>query len=84
MAVNILAHLGFNFKKSSTTAVVNNITNVKTSVSSLNAVFSNVEQRIDSLNRVAKWAAAGTAVKDLFSGVKSAADATVSVFKKTV
>lgn len=82
MAVNILAHLGFNFKKSSTTAVVNNITNVKTSVSSLNAVFSNVEQRIDSLNRVAKWAAAGTAVKDLFSGVKSAADATVSVFKK--
>ena len=56
--------------------------NEKTSVSSLNAVFSNVEQRIDSLNRVAKWAAAGTAVKDLFSGVKSAADATVSVFKK--
>ncbi len=82
MAVNILAHLGFNFKKSSTTAVVNNITNVKTSVSSLNAVFSNVEQRIDSLNKVAKWAAAGTAVKDFFSGVKSAADATVSVFKK--
>ena len=82
MAVNILAQIGLNFKKSSTTAVVNNITNVKTSVSSLNAVFSNVEQRIDSLNRVAKWAAAGTAVKDLFSGVKSAADATVSVFKK--
>ncbi len=82
MAVNILAQIGLNFKKSSTTAVVNNITNVKTSVSSLNAVFSNVEQRIDSLNRVAKWAAAGTAVKDLFSGVKSAADATVSVFKR--
>lgn len=82
MAVNILAHLGFNFKKSSTTAVVSNITNVKASLLSLSPVFANVEQRIDSLNKIAKWAAAGTAVKDLFSGIKSAADATVSVFKK--
>ena len=48
MAINILAQIGLNLKKSSTTAVVNNITNVKTSVSSLNAVFSNVEQRIES------------------------------------
>lgn len=82
MAVNLLANIGFNFKKSSTTAVVNNVLSVKQSLLSLSPVFANVEQRISSLNNVAKWAAAGAAVKDLFSGIKSVADSTVSVFRK--
>ena len=82
MAVNILAQLGFSFKKSSTTAVVNNITNVKQSLLSLSPVFAKVEQRIDSLNNVAKWTAAGAAIKDFSSSIKAIATSTVSVFKK--
>lgn len=82
MAKSIFAKISLFMDKRSSRSVVSGVTDVNRSFSSLGSTIDGVGKRINSLNRIAKITAAGSAVKDLFSGFKALKDSVAGVFTR--